>query len=353
MADSGIFVYVSNTERSDVKSGEIHVLRLDPDNGELTPVQQLPINGKVMPMAVSPDRRFLYAALRSKPYSVASFAIDALSGRLTHLADAPLPASMSYISTDRTGRFLFGASIPEDWANPPISSLISVSPIGPHGFVQPPHQIVRTEPKAHAILPDPANRHVIVTCCVGCVVLRQIFDATTGLFSPSPLPPVRVKATSGPRHFVFHPNNRFLYLLNEPDASIYAFEYDAKSGAMNELQIVSAVPPDFKHEKPHAADLHITPDGRFVYASERISNTLAAFNVDLANGLLTPAGNFPTEQGPRAFNIDPHGRYLLAVGQLSHSMTSYAIDCDTGSLTRLRQYPMGKGPNWVEIIRLP
>lgn len=353
MADNGIFVYVSNTERSDVKSGEILVLQLDPDNGDLMPVQQLPINGKVMPMAVSPDRRFLYAALRSRPYSVASFAIDALNGRLTHLADAPLPESMCYISTDRTGRFLFGASIPEDWANPPISSLISVSPIGPHGFVQPPHQIVRTEPKAHAILPDPANRHVIVTCCDGGVVLRQIFDAATGMFSPNPLPPVRVKPTAGPRHFVFHPNCRFLYLLNEPDASIYTFEYDANSGALKELQIVSAVAPDFKYEKPHAADLHITPDGRFLYASERISTTLAAFKVDLASGMLTPAGHFPTEKVPRGFNIDPYGRYLLAVGRLSHSMTSYAIDRDTGSLTRLKQYPMGRGPNWVEIIRLP
>ena len=157
MAGGGIFVYVSNMD-----SREIVVLRLDSKSGELTLCQQVFVSGKVMPMTVSPDRRFIYAALRSEPYSVASFAIDPWNGKLTHLANAPLPDSMPYISTDRTGRFLFGASIPED-PTEPRNSLISVSPIGLHGFVQPPHQIIRTAPKMHAILPDPSNRYVFAT----------------------------------------------------------------------------------------------------------------------------------------------------------------------------------------------
>ena len=94
----------------------------------------------------------------------------------------------------------------------------------------------------------------------------------------------------------------------------------------------------------------MTPDGRFLYASERTSSTLAAYSVDLASGRLTSIGNYETEQTPRGFNIDPTGRYLLAVGQLSNSMTSYAIDKATGTLTRLKEYPMGKNPNWVEIV---
>ena len=347
MADGGIFAYVSNEV-----SREIFVLRLDPETGDLTLVEKVAVAGRVMPMAVSPDRRFLYASLRSEPFSVASFAIDALSGRLTHLANAPLPDSMVYISTDRTGRFLFGASsIPE--IRPP-SSLISVSAIGPHGFVQPAHQIVRTESKMHSILPDPSNRYVLATSVDWDVVLRQIFDATTGTFSPNALPPVRVKSRAGPRHFVFHPSNRFVYLLNEHDASVYAFAYDAGPGALREIQNVSALPPDYDREQtPHAADLHLTPDGRFLYASERISHTLAAFKVDLANGLLLPVGNFPTEKRPRGFSIDPYGRYLLAVGEHSHRMTVYSIDRESGHLAELKNYPMGKGPNWVEIVSLP
>jgi len=345
MADSKIFAYVSHAA-----SRNILVFRLDPESGEATRMQEVPIAGKVMPLAVSPDRRFLYAALRSQPYSIASFTIDGLSGRLTHLGSAPLPP-MTYISTDRSGRFLFGASIPENTAKP-MASVISVSAIGVHGFVQPPHQIIRTDPMMHAILPDPSNRYVLATSCDGDLILRQIFDAATGLFSSNALPPVRVKPGAGPRHFVFHPNNRFLYLLNETDASIYAFGYDAAGGALTELQIVSALPPDFSG-KPYAADVRLTPDGRFLYASERNSNTLAAFRVDRASGRLAGIGNFPTAQQPRSIGIDPNGRYLLVAERRSNSITSYAIDRETGNLSKLKNYPTGNEPSWIEIVGLP
>jgi 6-phosphogluconolactonase len=116
-----------------------------------------------------------------------------------------------------------------------------------------------------------------------------------------------------------------------------------------EVQVATALPGGFEG-KPWAADIHLTPDGRFLYASERTTSTLAAFSADLKTGLLTSIDSYPTEKQPRAFNIDPTGRYLLSVGQLSNSMTSYAIDKATGKLTKLKEYPMGKNPNWVEIV---
>src|SRR5260370_612038 len=111
MAVGGMYVYVSNAD-----SKEIFVLRLDPENGELTEVQRISVTGRIMPMAVGPDRRFLYAAQLSAPFCVASFAIEPLSGRLTHLAYAPVFDAMPYICTDRTGRFLLGAMNPADKA---------------------------------------------------------------------------------------------------------------------------------------------------------------------------------------------------------------------------------------------
>ncbi|KAB0265588.1 hypothetical protein FEZ63_18040 [Microvirga brassicacearum] len=105
--------------------------------------------------------------------------------------------------------------------------------------------------------------------------------------------------------------------------------------------------------KPWAADIHVTPDGRFLYASERTTSTLAAFRVDPENGTLTPIDSYSTAQQPRAFGIDPSGRYLLAVGQLSNSMRSYSIDLSSGSLTMLKEYPIGRNTNWVEFVRLP
>ncbi|HEX5127153.1 MAG TPA: beta-propeller fold lactonase family protein, partial [Rhodocyclaceae bacterium] len=101
---------------------------------------------------------------------------------------------------------------------------------------------------------------------------------------------------------------------------------------------------------PWASDVHLTPDGRFLYAAERTSSTLAAFSVDAKTGLITKLGSFPTETQPRGFNIDPSGKYLLATGQKSDKISVHAIDQNNGGLTLLGRYPAGKNSNWVEIV---
>jgi 6-phosphogluconolactonase len=111
------------------------------------------------------------------------------------------------------------------------------------------------------------------------------------------------------------------------------------------------LPAGFK-EQPAAADLHVAPDGRFLYGSERKTSTLAGYRIDPERGTLSPIGHFPTEKTPRGFNIDPRGRFLLSVGLDSSAMTVYRIDPQSGILTSLKQYPMGQQPNWIEIVDL-
>jgi 6-phosphogluconolactonase len=335
-------VYVGCAE-----SNEVHVLGLDARTGDLTPLERVPIPGvttpgQSTPMAVSPDRRFLYVGTRGEPKLAVGFAIDPASGRLTHRASGPLADSMAYIVTDQTGRFLLGASYP--------GHKVTVSPIDPPGTVGPTQQVLPDHPNAHAIRVDAANRHVLVPTLGNDRVNVFAFDAASGRLTPAP--PVEVRAKAGPRHFVFHPGGKHVYVLGELDAAVYVFEYDAGAGRLTETQRVSAVPPDLQG-KPSAADLHVTPDGRFLYASVRASSTLASFRVDPANGTLAPIERVPTEQQPRGFNIDSTGRFLLAVGQLSHGLSAYAIDPSAGTLKRLGQYPMGRNPNWVEIVDLP
>ncbi len=343
-ASAATFVYVGCTD-----SNEIHVLQLNPQNGDLTQVEKVTIPGIAKtagstPMAISPDKKFLFAATRGEPMVAASFRIDPATGKLSHVANGPLDGSMAYIVTDRSGRFLLAASYPHH--------KVTVNPIAPDGTVQPPSQIVPTEPNAHAIQPDASNRFVLATSLGGNLVKQFRFDAATGTLSANEPPTAQVKAGAGPRHFVFHPANGRVYLLNELDASVYVLAYDAKTGTLKEEQTVSAL-PEKKPDKIWAADLHLTPDGKFLYATERGTSTIAGFKVDPTNGSLALIGHTATEQQPRGFAIDPTGRYLLAVGQLSDSMTSYAIDPASGKLTKLKQYPMGKNPNWVEIVNLP
>jgi len=343
-ARAASFVYVGNAE-----SNTVSVLLLDRQSGDLTAIEASPIPGVAKPgsstpMAVSLDRRVLFIGIRSEPYVVASFAIDATSGRLTHLGNGPLADAMAYIVTDRSGRYLLSASY--------VGHKVAVNPIGPDGVVGPAQQVVATAPNAHCILPDAANRFVLATSLGGDVVNQFRFDATSGTLTPNTPASVKVKDKAGPRHLAFHPSGKFVYLIGELDGAIYVFDYDAARGWLREKQALSALPPGFTG-KPSAADLHLTPDGRYLYGSERASSMLAAFKVDSDSGKLSAIGSFETEKQPRGFRIDPAGRYLLAVGQLSHRLTSYAIDPTGGTLTTLKQYPVGRNPNWIEIIDPP
>lgn len=346
MSTPQTFVYIANRE-----SREIQVFALDAASGDLTAIQDIRVNGPVMPLAVSPDRRYLYAALRSEPYAVASFSIDAASGRLTHLADTAVPDSMPYISLDHSGRWLLGVSNPKSRIKP-RKSVLCVCAIDARGVVQPPQQIEPAREKAHAVLAAPSNRQVFVSSCDGDVLLRWDFDAASGALSNGETV-ATVKAGGGPRHFVFHPNQRFVYLVNELDGTLITYAHDPASGALNAIQVSQIVAQDRGGKSARGADLHFTPDGGLLYASERYSDTLAAFRVDAATGLLTHLFNLATEQEPRGFNIDPQGRYLLAAGRQSNRLTVYAIDHATGKLAALRQYPMSGDPNWIEIVALP
>jgi 6-phosphogluconolactonase len=336
-------MYVGNAETQD-----IGVFRLRED-GDLVPVETRRIPGPEKPgfstpMAVNPDKRFLFVGLRNEPYSVVTFHIDPAKGTLTFVGSGPLADQMAYISTDRTGRFLFAASYQ--------GSKVTVSPIAQGGIVGATHQVVSTKPNAHCIVPTRSNRHVLHTSLGGDVVHQQTFDAATGELSPNQPYERAVRAKAGPRHIVFSSDETIAYLINELDGSICVFPFDAGEGTLgDEIQVVNALPPDFTG-KASAADLHLTPNGKFLYASQRNANTLAAFRV-APDGKLIPVGHYPTETQPRGFNIDPSGRYLFAVGQLSHGMTSYAIDQESGALTVLRKHPVGRNPNWIEFVVLP
>ncbi|HEV2099747.1 MAG TPA: lactonase family protein [Stellaceae bacterium] len=347
MADSlpDTVVYVSNAGNPG-----IGFFSMNRDSGDLTPVADVQIPGTdkpsptSMPMAVSPNRRFLYAGLRSQPYTVASFTIDPTTGVLTHLGDAPLADSMAYIVTDRSGRFLLSASYP--------GSKLAINPIDQQGRVQgQTTQIIPTKPKAHCILVDPTNKYCYATSLGGDIVMEWKFDSSAGRLSPNSPDSIAVAAGNGPRHLRFHPSRPFLYLITETTARIAVFAIDPETGTLREIEIVDTLPADF-HEQPAAADLHITPDGRFIYGSERKSSTLAGFKIDAATGKLSPIGRWPTEKTPRGFNIDPRGRFLLSVGLDSNAMTVHRIDPQSGALSVAHQYPMGKMPNWVEIVDL-
>jgi 6-phosphogluconolactonase len=355
---AGTFVYVTNAD-----DGDIATYAMRPD-GALTVGARVAAAKIVMPMAVSPDRRFLYAGVRSKPFSVHVYSIDAGTGALIPLSVSPLAESFPYIALDKTGRFLFGASYGDH--------LISVNAVGPDGRVAAtPLQVIPVGRNAHSIRTDGSNRFVFVPTLGSDEIFQFTFDATSGRLSSNTPSVALMKPSTGPRHFVTSADNRFLYALSELLATVTTFSLDARAGHLTELSSASGLPADSKlvpgaprgavgapggppprntDNDIWAADIHMTPNGRFLYISERTSSTLRAFAVEAATGKLTYLTSTPTENQPRGFAIDPKGRFLVAAGEKSDTISVYAIDQASGALTQLQKYPVGKGANWVEIV---
>ncbi len=355
---AGTFVYVSNAE-----DGDISTYRMQPD-GALTPGARTAAAKIVMPMAVSPDRRFLYAGVRSKPFSVHVYSIDPGTGALKPLSVSPLAESFPYISLDKTGHFLFGASYG--------GHLISVNAVGADGRVAAtPLQVIPVGRNAHSIRTDESNRFVFVPTLGTDEIFQFAFDSKSGRLSSNTPAVALMKASTGPRHFITSRDNRFLYALSELLGTVTTFSLDAGTGLLTEVSSASGLPSDSKlvpgaprgavgaaggppprnaDNDIWAADIHTTPNGKFLYISERTSSTLGAFGVDVATGKLTYLGSTPTAKQPRGFAIDPKGKFLVAAGEKSDTISVYAIDQASGALKPLQKYPVGKGANWVEIV---
>ncbi len=351
------FVYVSNAEDGDI--GAYRLL----DSGELQPGPRAKAASIVMPMAVSPDKRFLYAASRSKPFSVHAYSIDRGTGALTLLATSPLAESFPYISVDRTGRYLLGAGYG--------AAVISVNAIGADGRVAAePLQVIPVGRNAHSIRVDESNKFAFVPTLGSDQMFQFTFDAKSGRLASNTPAIYLMKAGTGPRHFVTSADNRYVYVLSELLATVTTFSLDPKSGLLTEVSTATGLPPDSKlgpgaprgavgvagapprntDNDIWAADIHITPNGKFLYITERTSHTLAGFSVDGASGKLTYLGSTPTERQPRGFAIDPKGRFLVASGEKSDTVSVYAIDQTSGALKLQNKFPTGKGSNWVEIV---
>ena len=355
---AGTFVYVSNAD-----DGDIGVYSVQAD-GSLKPGERAKAANLVMPMAVSPDKRFLYAAARSKPYSVFVYAIDPNMGALKTLSSSALAESFPYISLDRTGRYLFGASYG--------SHLISINAVGEDGRVAPePLQVIPVGRNAHSIRTDESNKFVFVPTLGSDEIFQFTFDSKTGHLASNTPAVFLTKPALGPRHFITSSDNKFVYVLSELTGTVTTFSLNSGTGLLTEVSAASGLPSESKlvpgaprgavgapggppprntDNDIWAADLHLTPNGKFLYMTERTTNSLATFSVDGASGKLTYLGSMPTEKQPRGFAIDPKGRFLVVSGEKSDTISVYAIDEASGALKLIGKYPAGKGANWVEIV---
>jgi len=330
-------VYVSCAE-----SREIQVFSLATDSGELRLRQSLATDGVPQPLRLSPHRRVLYAGM-GFANALLALAIDPDSGELSVLGSAAAPEKPTYVSCDPEMRVAFSASYG--------GNTLSVFPLDAQGAPLPVSQHETALPHAHAALTDAGGGWLLVPVLAADTIRVYRLNNDESI-TPNVPAMVRTRSGSGPRHLVFSPDDARVYCLNELDSTIDRFDFDANAGTLTLRQSISILPPGFTG-KPWSAELRATPDGRFLYASERTASVIAAFATDLQSGAMTLIDHYPTETQPRGMGIDPSGRWLVAAGQLSNQLTVYALDPATGRLAARQRYATGRDPICVEIASLP
>jgi 6-phosphogluconolactonase len=321
----------------------IVVARLDPTSGTLTPVETVPDVANPSFLALHPSRRFLYA-VNAVPEqdgrpggSVSTFAVEPATGGLTFLNRQPSHgASPCHVRVDPTGRWVLTANY--GGGSVAILPILEDGRLGPAtDTVQHAGSSVDPErqagPHAHSINLDPTGAFALVADLGLDRVFMYRVDWRQGRLVPHDPPSVELAPGSGPRHLAFHPNGRLVYVLNELGSTLTAFAYDATHGSLRELQTLSTLPAGFSGANA-CADVHVTPDGRFVYGSNRGHDSLAIFAIDETTGRLTSVGHAPTGgRTPRNFAIDPSGTFLYAANQDSDTIVTFRIDAATGQLT--------------------
>lgn len=338
LAQAGpLVLYVS--ESGDKRLAVYH---LDDASGALERKGAVDLPGSPGSLALSSDRRHLHASIRSTRQA-ASFAIDPQTGLPGEPVFADLGFNAAYLHVDKTDRWLLAASYSEGVAG--------VLPLAAGRVGGAPVSVLETGKKAHAIQTSADNRFAFVPHVGELNKVEQLrFDAKTGRLSPNDPPHLPGGAGEGPRHLQFHPNGRWVYFVNEQGLSVTLCDYDAAHGTLSARQSQSTVPEDWTTGS--CADIHVSADGRFLYASNRGHDSLAVFAIDAETGRLTSRGQIPTEKTPRSFCLTPGDAYVVAAGEGSHSLAVYRRDPQTGGLTRLHTVPSGKGPAWILPLRL-
>jgi 6-phosphogluconolactonase (cycloisomerase 2 family) len=358
-----IFAYVGSYSSPQGPEGShgngqgIYLFEMNPETGALAQREVFANGANPSWLAFDRTHTHLYSANETADGSVGAYSIDAASGRLALLNTASSRgAGPAHLSVHPSGKYVLVAN----YAGGTVSVLPILSrgelgpatdvkhdqgPVGPVRAASAPpgsfaisgHDAVH----AHMIQSDPSGRFVFSADLALDRILIWKFDAARGTLSPNDPPWVALPPGDGPRHFVYHPNGRWFYSLQEEASTLAAFDYDAARGSLTAKQTVSTLPKGFAGTS-FTSEVCISPDARFVYAANRLHDTIAWFSIG-GDGKLVFAGEEWTRGDyPRSFTIDPTGTFLYTCNQRSDAIACFRVTRKTGALTFTGRYtPVG------------
>jgi len=322
------------------EKGGIQAYQLDLATGSLKPLQRTAGAENPFFLALSPNGKSLYS-IHAKQFSgkenehVAAYQVVGRTGELKLLNRQSSEGTAScYLDVDRTGKTVLVANYTSgSVASLPVKadgSLDAPASFVPHkgSSVNPQRQ---KEPHAHCIVVSPDNKFAFAADLGTDQILCYKIDTASGKLTPNPVPFAKSPAGAGPRHLTFHPNGKRVYVINELLNSVTVFDYDPDAGSLTEKQTIATLPADFKGTS-HTADVKITPDGKFLYGTNRGHDSIAAYSIG-EDGKLTLVAIEPSlGKGPQNLAITADGKWLLCANMPGNNIAVFGIDPRTGKL---------------------
>ncbi len=351
----------------------IHMFRVDRTTGVLTPAGVHEMGTSPSALAVNAAGTHMYSANETDrmgeadPGSVSAFAIDRKDGKLNLLNSVPSGgAGPAHLSIHPSGRFVLVANY--------FGHSVAVLPILPDGSLgkasdikkddgtigptkatnAPPGSFAfsgHDQPHAHMIEADPSGRFVLHADLGLDRIFVWKFDDHAGVLTPNDPPSISLPPGDGPRHFAFHPNGRWFYSIQEEGSTVVLFDYDSAKGRLTSRQTISSLPPGFAGSN-FTSEIMVSADGHFVYAANRLHDSIAIFSVG-ENGTLT----FLTEEWtrgdyPRSFNVEPGGNFLYCCNQRADAIAAFRLDRKTGGLAFTGNFTPVGNPSIIVFLDL-
>lgn len=321
-------------------------------------------------LSIHPSKKFLYAINEVNNYegnsgSVTAFAIDPDSGNLTAINTVSSQgAGPAHMSLDAGGKFVFVANY--------AGGTIAVLPIRVDGSLGEAVDVHRDteslgarhaatatrgsfaisghdKPHAHMIAADPSGKFVLATDLAQDRIYVYRFDAASGKLTPAETPFASLPTGDGPRHFAFHPNGRWLYLVEEEASVVVFFHFNPATGALEAQQTLSALPAGFAGTN-FGSEIAISHDGKFLHSANRLHDSISTFAIG-ADGKLTYVGEASTMGDyPRFFCFDPSGKFVYACDQRSDSIATFAVSPTTGKLSFTGRYTPVPSPAMLAFL---
>ncbi len=317
----------------------IYVYKFNAQNGDIQAIGNTDSLANPSYLTIAPNGKFIYAVNETSAKDtgfISALAFDPGTGKLTFLNRQPSGgAHPCYVAIDKTGKWVIAGNY--------TGGSLAALPVNSDGSLLPPAQVVQhsgssvnanrqEKPHVHATVFSPDYQFVFSPDLGTDKVMIYQFDPSAKMPLEPALPQFAASEPgSGPRHFTFHPNKKFAYLIEELSGTVVAYNY--KNGKLSLLQRLATHPADYTGAIG-SADIHVSPDGKFLYASNRgDENNIAIFSINQKTGKLQLKGYQPTlGKTPRNFMIDPTGQFLLVANQDTNNIVVFKRDQQTGLL---------------------